>query len=67
MTTARLDYLYILIQGLARRRDAGGGAGLNVCLAEGDGAGFDVDARLAVLSLQHWRRTPFQTKTIKAA
>lgn len=66
-TTARPDCLYIRIQGRARRRDAGGGEGLNVYLAEGDDAGFDIDRASRRLELTTLETDALPTKTTKAA
>ena len=66
-TTVRPGPLYIRIQGRARCRDAGGGASLNVYLAEGDDAGFDIDRASRRLELTTLETDVLPTKTTKAA
>jgi hypothetical protein len=65
MTTARLDCPYTPSQVQARCRDAGGGACLNVYLAEGDNAGFDIDRASGRLELLILERERLRTKTTK--
>ena len=64
-TTARPDCLYTRIQGRARHRDAGGGAGLNVYLAEGDDAGFGIDRASCRLGLTTLETDALPTETTK--